>query len=166
MRKLFLMAAVLVAGFSVNAQDIKVDQAVKLNTERYNFGKIKQNVPVSTYFEITNTTDKPLVIASATGSCGCTTPEVPKEPIAPGATTKLKVDYNAASLATFDKTVTINFAGIAEPKVVHIVGETLEPAAYDAYITSTKKGAAKAPVATKTKVKTADTKVKTKSSKP
>jgi hypothetical protein len=166
MRKLFMMAAVLVAGLAVNAQELKVDQAVKVNTERYDFGKIKQNVPVSTYFEITNKTDKPLVIASASGSCGCTTPEVPKEPIAPGATTKLKVDYNAAALNTFDKTVTINFAGIAEPKVVHIVGETLEPAAYDTYIASTKKGTTKTPVATKTKVKTADTKVKTKSSRP
>src|SRR5690349_17405257 len=134
MRKFLLMAAVaLVGSLSVKAQDLKLEDAVKVNTEKYDFGKIKQNVPVSTFFEITNTSSKPLVISSASGSCGCTTPEVPKEPIAPGATTKLKVNYNAAAMGAFNKTVTINFAGVSQPKIVTIVGETMEPAAYDTY---------------------------------
>ncbi|MDB5251779.1 MAG: hypothetical protein JWP27_948 [Flaviaesturariibacter sp.] len=158
------MAAVLMGTLAVKAQDVKIDDAVKVNTEKYDFGKIKQGVPVSTYFEITNTTSKPLVIAGATGSCGCTTPEVPKEPIAPGATTKLKVNYNAAAMGVFNKTVTINFAGISQPKIVAITGETLEATAYDAYAADAKKSdAAKATdKSTKTKVKTGDKKVKTK----
>lgn len=158
MKKILLMAAVLMGSLAVKAQDLKIENAVKVNTERYDFGKIKQGVPVSTYFEITNTSTKPLVISSAVGSCGCTTPEVPKEPIAPGATTKLKVDYNAAALGSFNKTVTINFAGIGEPKVVTIAGETLEPAAYDAQAKGNKATAPKAKAAVaapKAKAKTA-----------
>lgn len=156
MRKLLLAAALIVGGLTAQAQDQKVDQMVKVNTEKYDFGKIKQGVPVNTAFEIKNISDKPLVIESATGSCGCTTPTVPKEPIAPGATAKLPVNYNAAAMGAFNKTVTVKFAGVSEPKVLTISGETLDEAAY------TKLQSEAKPVETKTKVKTATSKEKTK----
>jgi len=133
MKQLLLIAAAFICGFTTMAQQT-ADNVAKVNTEKYDFGKIKQGVPVSTYFEITNVTDKPLVIENAFGSCGCTTPEVPKEPIAPGATTKLKVNYNAAAMNHFEKTVSIKFAGITEPKVVRITGEVLDEKAYSDYV--------------------------------
>jgi hypothetical protein len=132
MKKLLFIAALLVGGLAVNAQEQKADDLIKVNTEKYNFGKIKQGVPVTTYFEITNISDKPVVIENAWASCGCTTPEVPKEPIAPKATVKMKVGYNAAALNHFDKPVSIKLAGISEPKVVTITGDVLDAAAYDA----------------------------------
>src|SRR4051812_34657854 len=131
MKHLLFIAAAFICGFTAMAQQ-KVDDVAKFNTEKYDFGKIKQGVPVTTYFEITNTSDKPLVIENAFGSCGCTTPEVPKEPIAPGATAKLKVNYNAAAMNHFEKTVTVKFAGIQDPKVVTITGEVLDETAYNA----------------------------------
>ena len=131
MKQLLLIAAAFICCTAAMAQQ-KVADVTKVNTEKYDFGKIKQGVPVSTYFEITNTSDKPLVIENAWGSCGCTTPEVPKEPIAPGATTKLKVNYNAAAMNHFDKDVYIKFAGFEEPRVVKITGEVLDEAAYNA----------------------------------
>ncbi|RYZ19615.1 MAG: DUF1573 domain-containing protein [Chitinophagaceae bacterium] len=165
MRKLLLAAALIVGGFAAQAQDVKVDQAVKVNTDKYDFGKIKQGVPVNTAFEIKNVSDRPLVIESATGSCGCTTPTVPKEPIAPGATAKLPVNYNAAAMGAFTKTVTVKFAGINEPKVLTITGETVEAAAWDAAHGGAKPAAAPAATETKTKTKTSTTKTKTKSGK-
>lgn len=131
MKKLLLMAAAFVISASVMAQ--KADDVIKVNTEKHDFGKIKQCVPVTTYFEVTNISNKPVVIENAWGSCGCTTPEIPKEPIAPNATTKLKVAYNAAAVAPFDKEVYIKLAGVQEPKIVHITGEVLDAAAYDTY---------------------------------
>ncbi|TCZ72928.1 DUF1573 domain-containing protein [Flaviaesturariibacter aridisoli] len=165
MRKLLLAAALIVGGFAANAQDVKVDQVVKVSTEKYDFGKIKQGVPVNTAFEIKNISDKPVVIESATGSCGCTTPTVPKEPIAPGATAKLPVNYNAAAMGAFTKTVTVKFAGVNEPKVLTITGETMDATAWDA--SHSAKPAAPAAAENKTKVKTSSTKekAKTKSSK-
>lgn len=139
MKKLLFIAALLVGGLAVNAQDQKADNLIKVNTENYSFGKIKQGVPVTTYFEITNISDKPVVIETAWASCGCTTPEVPKEPIAPKATVKMKVGYNAAALSTFDKPVSIKLAGVNEPKVVKITGEVLEATAYDAWVKESKK---------------------------
>ena len=75
----------------------------------HDFGKIPQGKPVYYFFEITNTTDKPLKIDNVTVACGCTTPEWSKEEIAPGATTKIKVGFNAASEGYFEKPITIQY---------------------------------------------------------
>lgn len=142
MKKLLMIAAGFVIGSTAFAQQ-KVDDVIKVKTEKIDFGKIKQNVPVTTYFEIKNISDKPVVIESATGSCGCTTPEVPKEPIAPNATIRLKVNYNAAALNLFNKDVFVKVAGIQEPKNLKITGEVLEPAAFAAYAKQKKTTVAK-----------------------
>jgi hypothetical protein len=129
MKKMFLLAAAFMMAAGAMAQ--KADDVIKVN-EKHDFGKIKQGVPVTTFFEVRNTSDKPVVIENAWGSCGCTTPEVPKEPIMPKSTTKLKVQYNAAALGTFNKDVYIKLAGVEEPKNIKISGEVMEAAAYDA----------------------------------
>jgi len=133
MKRFFLAVTVLLFGAAVMAQ-AKPDDVAKLNTEKYDFGKIKQSVPVVTYFEIKNISDKPLVVENTWGSCGCTTPEKIEKPIAPGETAKLKVNYNAAALGAFSKDVYIKFAGVETPKDVKITGETLDAAAYDDYV--------------------------------
>jgi uncharacterized protein DUF1573 len=133
MKRIFLAVTVLLFGAAVMAQ-AKPDDVAKLNTDKYDFGKIKQSVPVVTYFEIKNISDKPLVVENTWGSCGCTTPEKIEKPIAPGETAKLKVNYNAAALGAFSKDVYIKFAGVETPKDVKITGETLDAAAYDEYV--------------------------------
>ena len=124
MKKIFLFASALVFGVVAMAQT-KSDDIVKFNTEKHDFGKIKQGVPVTYFFEITNTGDKPIVVENASASCGCTVPEKPEKPIVPGATEKLKVQYNAAALGPFTKDIFIKLAGIDQPKTVHITGEVV-----------------------------------------
>jgi hypothetical protein len=124
MKKFLLLAAVFATGFTAMAQQ-KADEVIKVNTEKYDFGKIKQNIPVTTYFVITNTSNKPIAIENAWAGCGCTTPEYSKEPIAPNATAKLKVGYNAAAMGTFEKPVYVKIAGYQDPKVINITGEVV-----------------------------------------
>jgi hypothetical protein len=131
MKKIILLAAVFATGFTAMAQQ-KADEVMKVNVETYDFGKIKQGVPVTTYFTITNTTDKPITIENAWAGCGCTTPEYSKEPIAPGGTSKLKVGYNAAAMGHFTKDVNVKIAGVAQQKVIKITGEVVDASAYDA----------------------------------
>ena len=150
MKKILLIAAVFMTGITAMAQQ-KPDDVIKVNTEKYNFGKIKQNVPVTTVFEITNVSDKPVVVENTWGSCGCTTPEKPKEPIAPGATAKLKVNYNAAAMSNFEKDVFIKLAGVTDPKIVKITGEVLDENAYNTYVQSDEYKKSKATVTTKDK---------------
>ena len=147
MKKILLIAAAFITGFTALAQQ-KPDDVMKVKTEKYDFGKIKQNQPVTTYFEIVNTSGKPIVIENAFASCGCTTPEYPKEPIGPNSSAKIKVGYNAAAMGAFSKDVTIKLAGIPETKVLKITGEVLDAAAYDAYVKNSKKPATKAPAKT------------------
>lgn len=128
--KKILFASLMLAFSVVTFAQSKVDATVKMNTERHDFGKIKQGEPVTYAFEIKNVGDKPLVVENSWASCGCTTPEKITEPIQPGASAKLKVQYNAAAVAPFTKDVNIKFAGIDEVKIVKIVGEVLSAEAY------------------------------------
>lgn len=125
MKKLLLFVSLLAIGFAVNAQNV-ADDLIKVNTENHNLGKIKHNVPVSFAFEIKNVSSSPIVVESTTASCGCTTPEKITEPIAPGATAKLKVNFNAAALGPISKDVFVKLAGIEQPKVLHISGEVVQ----------------------------------------
>ena len=103
------------------------DDVMKVNTVEHNFGKIKQGVPVSYYFELKNISDKPLVVENTYASCGCTTPDKITDPILPGATAKLKVQFNAAAVGPINKDVHIKLAGITQEKLVKITGEVLAP---------------------------------------
>ena len=133
MKKVLLPVIALFFGVSLMAQT-QADSLIKVNVEKHDFGKIKQNVPFTYSFEIKNISNKPVVVQNTWASCGCTTPEKITEPIAPGATAKLKVQYNAAALATFNKDVYIQLAGVTNPKTVHISGEVLAADAYDTWV--------------------------------
>lgn len=130
MKKILLIAAALVSGVAAMAQQ-KADDVIKMNTETHNFGKIKQGVPVTYYFEIKNISDKPVVVENATASCGCTVPEKPALPIMPGKSDKVKVIFNAGTIGPINKDIYIKLADIPDQKVVHITGEVLTAEAYD-----------------------------------
>ncbi len=79
-----------------------------LDSVTYYFDTVQQGDKVETAFRFKNTGDKNLIIARAFGSCGCTVPEYPKDPIAPGAEGTIKVTFNTAGKeAAQTKTITI-----------------------------------------------------------
>lgn len=65
------------------------------NKKEHDFGVINEGDKVETTFTFTNTGEADLIIANASGSCGCTVPEFPKEPIKPGKTGKMKVSFDS-----------------------------------------------------------------------
>ena len=68
--------------------------SISFKKMEHDFGTIKQDSENPYEFEFTNTGKNPLIITDAKGSCGCTVPEYPKEPIAPGASSKIRVVYS------------------------------------------------------------------------
>ena len=83
-------------------------QTLSLDKEEIQFGNIKLNTDVTSKIKVTTTGDKPLVLKSVVGSCGCTAPDYPKTPIAPGASADITVKYSSGSMAgDFNKSVTI-----------------------------------------------------------
>ena len=69
--------------------------AITFDQDTFNFGTVMEGERVSHAFTFTNTGKNALVISKAIGSCGCTVPEWPKEPIAPGAKGKIDVVFNS-----------------------------------------------------------------------
>lgn len=133
-----LIIAFLATGFAwtVNAQDAKTaapdanKAEFKFEQMEYNYGTIKQGDKVDYEFVFTNVGKEPLIISSANGSCGCTVPEWPKEPIKKGEKGRIKVTFNSAGKQGMqDKTVTINSNAATNPVVLHIKGNVEVPPA-------------------------------------
>ena len=101
--------------------------AIKWEATTHNFGEIAQGVPVSTTFTFTNTSNEPLLIKEAKGSCGCTVTTYSKEAIAPGKQGFVSVNYNAASPGAFRKTVTVTVNTQPEPMVLSVQGTVMAP---------------------------------------
>lgn len=136
MKKILLVLALAVGVISVNAQTnattarpaasaqpaAAISVSEKDNT--HDFGVIPQGTPVTYTFAIKNTGKAPLVLSNVAPSCGCTTPEWPKEPIKPGASANIKVTYNAASAGTFIKNIAVTSNAAQQPQVMlYIKGE-------------------------------------------
>lgn len=68
---------------------------ISFTEEEFDFGDINQGDKVVHVFTFKNTGENDLTITKAVGSCGCTVPEFPKEPIAPGKTGTLKATFNS-----------------------------------------------------------------------
>ena len=67
---------------------------ISFSESLYDYGTVDEGAIVSHRFSFTNTGNSPLIITSATSTCGCTVPEYPEGPIAPGDTSSVKVVFN------------------------------------------------------------------------
>lgn len=126
MRKAFLLCAAVILSVSLFAQQKKAEDVIKFKEMSYDFGKIKQNVPVTHDFMFTNISDAAVVIESATPSCGCTTPVKPEGAIPKGKDNKITAGFNAAAPGPFNKSITIKVAGIDVPLQLKITGEVIK----------------------------------------
>lgn len=123
---LFTLSLVLTAMLTVNAQAVESGAEIKFEKETVDYGTIDQYADGVREFVFTNTGNEPLVISNARGSCGCTVPTWPKEPIAPGETGRIKVKYDTKRVGKFTKSVTLQSNATNSPtKVVRIKGDVV-----------------------------------------
>ena len=101
-----LMSVFFVAGAQIQTLP---EDVLQIKQMEHDFGMIPQGKPVYYTFDIVNSGKTELKLDNVQASCGCTTPEWSKDPIAPGATAKIKVGYNAAAENYFEKTITITY---------------------------------------------------------
>jgi len=91
----------------------------------YDFGDVPEGPEAVHEFVFTNTGNMPLIINSASASCGCTVVEWTKEPVLPGKKGKVTVKYNTdGRVGPFNKDVFIksNAKGLQNTFIVHIKG--------------------------------------------
>ncbi len=94
----------------------------KFESEVMDYGTIEHNADGNREFKFVNVGKEPLIISNAVGSCGCTTPVWPKEPIKPGASAVIKVHYATERVGAFEKTVTLTSNADTPSKVIKIKG--------------------------------------------
>lgn len=148
--KQFLFS-VLALTFSVVAfAQKKSTDVAKFAAETIDLGKIQQGNPTAAVFSVTNISQDPLIIETASPTCGCTISDYTKAPIAAGKEGTIKATYNAANIGHFEKHLTVKFAGTSDVKSITIKGEVLSKDDY-AKFKATEKSDDAAPAKSKTK---------------
>lgn len=116
-KSIFIAAIILVATIQVLAQEAAVPK-IAFEETVFNFDTIMQNGNGEHVFRFINEGDAPLLITSAFSSCGCVVPEWPKEPIAPGAASSIKVKYNTSKTGQFTKVIVVKSNDDKTPKTI------------------------------------------------
>ncbi len=124
-----LFAGLLFAG-NLFAQDAPAADnpnaaAMKFEHDTIDYGTIPHNADGYRAFKFTNVGKEPLIIKDAHGSCGCTVPTAPKEPIQPGQSAEIKVHYATDRVGMFIKNVTLTSNTNPPTKVLTIKGNVL-----------------------------------------
>ena len=149
MRKIILSLVFLFAFTIVNAQRIEAPKQAPEKTEKkqdipqekteisdatidfvskvVDYGVIENKSEGGRKFIFTNNGTEPLIIKNAKGSCGCTVPTWPREPIAPGASGEIGVNYDTKRVGKFTKTITLTTNADKKPVILTIKGEVNPP---------------------------------------
>ena len=136
MKKIILSISALLLVGMVSAQTPQTVQTVQeenkteitFATLEHDYGIIEYDANGTCEFEFTNTGKVALVLTNVSASCGCTTPEWPKEPIKPGEKGKIIVKYNTKNVGNFGKQVRVFSNATVSPVVLNIKG-TVKPQA-------------------------------------
>ncbi len=128
-KAIFSIGLMLCVAAGANAQETTTPNPVNPNAPKFKFesevvdyGTIEHNSEPFREFKFTNVGKEPLIISNAVGSCGCTTPDWPKEPIKPGASAVIKVRYATDRVGAFEKTITLTSNADTPSKVIKIKG--------------------------------------------
>ena len=104
---------------NVESTNVTIDFVSKV----MDYGTIEHNSDGARKFVFTNNGTEPLLIKNAKGSCGCTVPTWPREPIAPGITAEIGVKYATNRVGKFTKTITLTTNASKKPVILTIKGE-------------------------------------------
>ena len=109
-----------------NETMMEVLPEIVFEEEFHDFGEINEGLVAEHVFSFKNEGEGPLIISNAQGSCGCTVPVWPRQPIAPGATGEIKVSFNSTGRAgKQDKRVTLTTNAVPQTKVLNITSTVI-----------------------------------------
>ena len=102
---------------------------ISFDSNFHDFGEITEGEVAEHVFTFKNEGEGPLIISNAQGSCGCTVPVWPRQPIAPGETGEIKVSFNSSGRAgKQDKRVTLTTNAVPQTKVLNITSQVIAKA--------------------------------------
>jgi len=132
MKKFALILFIGLLAIAGNSQE-KVDNKkvddnapiFKFESEVVNYGDIARNSDGVKVLKFTNVGKSPIIITNVKGSCGCTVPTSPKEPILPGEEGEIQIKYATNRIGPFSKTVTITSNALRSNIVIPVKGKVL-----------------------------------------
>ncbi|WP_164975258.1 DUF1573 domain-containing protein [Lutibacter sp. HS1-25] len=96
---------------------------VEFDQEEYDFGTVVEGEKVEGVFKVTNAGKVDLIILNVKPSCGCTTPNWTKEPIAPGASGEIKFEFNSTGrVGVQNKSITVKSNAEKNTQVIRLKG--------------------------------------------
>ena len=104
-------------------QEAVAGPVMTLESMEVDYGTIEQGSDPLRKVSFTNTGTEPLVISNARGSCGCTVPTWPKEPIAPGESAEIEIRYDTKRLGNINKTVKLTTNDPTGTYVLRVIGK-------------------------------------------
>lgn len=125
-----IFAIVFMATFQLAAQATPTEgtpapaskAVLSFESDVVDYGTIDQGSDPLRYAKFTNTGTEPLIISGAKGSCGCTVPNWPKDPIMPGETSQIEIRYDTKRVGGINKTVTVTSNDPAGKHTIRVVG--------------------------------------------
>ena len=127
MKNILALLIICFASVAAFAQDEAASgPKLSFETTEIDYGTIAQNSDPLRIFKFTNEGSEPLVIKTAKGSCGCTVPNYPKQPVLPGESANIEVRYDTKRVGPFQKTVTLTTNEEEATHVLRIKGK-VEP---------------------------------------
>jgi hypothetical protein len=123
---LSILAFVVFGVFCATAQNA-TGPVMTFEVTSVDYGTIEKGGDPIRRFKFTNTGNEPLIIKSAKGSCGCTVPTYPQEPIMPGESNNIEVRYDTQRVGMFTKTVTLTTNETNDTHTLTIKGEVKAP---------------------------------------
>jgi len=123
MKKIVLMLLLAIVGLATAEAKGKTD--ITFSTTTHNFGTIRADKgSVTAKYEFTNTGDTPLTIVNVTnGGCGCTKPDYPRQPIAPGKKGVIKITFNPRGRSgEFNRSVKVKVSSMKGRKTLTFNG--------------------------------------------
>lgn len=127
MKKVLAILAFAIAGAFYATAQTQSGPVMTFETTTIDYGNIDKGAEPLRKFKFTNTGNEPLIIKTAKGSCGCTVPTYPKEPIMPGESNVIEVRYDTQRVGAFTKTVTVTTNEATETRMLTIKGEVKAP---------------------------------------
>lgn len=127
MKKVLAILAFAFVGAFYAAAQTQSGPVMTFDVTTIDYGNIDKGADPVRKFKFTNTGNEPLIIKTAKGSCGCTVPTYPKEPIMPGETNVIEVRYDTQRVGAFTKTVTLTTNEATDTRMLTIKGEVKAP---------------------------------------
>jgi len=103
----------------------KADSKMTFESLTVDYGTVEFGSEPLRMVKFTNTGTEALVIKNARGSCGCTVPTWPKEPIAPGQSSIIEVRYDTKRPGAINKSITITTNEGTEEHRLQVIGTVL-----------------------------------------